>query len=335
MRGLLEEHGLRLAAATVVLLSLLEGAIDVLAVVVVLDLLDLGEGSVGYLNAAWGVGALVSGAFLAVLLERGRLAAALALGCVVTGAATALPAAWPVALAAFAGWFGVGVGYNFAEVAARTLLQRLGSDEVLGRILGSLETVRLAALALGSIAAPAAIALLGIRGALLAFAAILPLFALLRWAQLRRLETGAPVPERPYALLRGDPIFAPLPVALVERLSRNLVAVSASPRDEIITEGDHGDRFYLIDSGEVEVFERGERCRVQAEGESFGEIALLRDVPRTATVRALGQVELLSLGREHFIAAVTGHHRSRQAADATIDERWQGPTTEPLAGRKP
>ena len=68
----------------------------------------------------------------------------------------------------------MGFGYTFVEVAARTLLQRLGSDETLARVTGFLETSRLAAMALGAIVAPVLVALFGIRGALLALGAVLP-----------------------------------------------------------------------------------------------------------------------------------------------------------------
>ena len=255
-RPLIEHPGLRLAGITIALLSLFEGAADVMIVVTALELLDLGAGSVGYLNAAWGAGAIASGVLLAVLLDRGRLAAALAGGCLLVGAATALPAAWVAAVAAYLAWVGVGVGYTLSEVAARTLLQRLGSDEILGRIIGTLETARLAAMALGSVAAPALVALLGVRGALLALAALLPAFAVLRWAPMRRLEISAPVPGRPYALLRADPIFEPLPVAIVERLSLDLTPAEVDAGSEILTEGERGERFYLIERGEVEVLRR-------------------------------------------------------------------------------
>lgn len=321
IRTLLAHPGLRLVGATLTVLVFFEGAADVLVVIVALDLLGLGQASVGYLNAAWGIGALLGGAALAMLLDRGSLSAGLVVGSVVTGIATALPGAWPVAVAAFAAWLGVGFGYTFVDVAGRTLMQRLGSDEVLARVLGFLEASRLAAMALGSIAAPALVAVLGTRGAVLAVAAVLPLFAAARWAALRSFEIGAPVAERPYALLRANSIFASLPVATLERLSLDVSPVEARPGEEIITEGDYGDRFYLIDRGEVEVFERGVPRRVQREGDSFGEIALLRDIPRTATVRSLGGTSLFALDRPHFVAAVTGNQRSRQTADTIIERR--------------
>jgi hypothetical protein len=208
-----------------------------------------------------------------------------------------------------------------------TLLQRLGSDEILGRVLGFLETSRFAAMALGSIAAPALVALFGIRGALIAMGAVLPVFAVLRWGRLRQFESGAPVAERSYALLRTNSIFAPLPVATLERLCHALTSVEASPGEEIICQGEQGQRFYLIDRGEVKISIDGEVRHLQGEGGSFGEIALLREVPRTATVTATCPTRMMALERDSFIAAVTGHVRSHQAADAVVDSRL------PSAGR--
>ena len=325
VRTLASDPPLRLLGTCLVLLAFVEGAADVLIVIIALDLFGLGDSSVGYLSAAWGVGALVAGGLLAVLVNRGQLVAGLVLGSLLTGAAITLPGAWPVVFAAYAGWFGIGIGYTFVEVAANTLLQRLGDDEVLARVRGSLETAVLTALALGSITVAALVALVGIRGAVVAIAAVMPLFALLRWRRLRAFEIGAPVAERHFALLRGDRIFAPLPLATLERLSHDVVEITAEADREVITEGDVGDRFYLIDAGRVEVFENGAHRRFQGEGESFGEIALLRGSPRTATVRTTETTRMLALDREHFISAVTGHLRSGQVADGVIEDRLRGP----------
>ena len=321
MRAMLADRRLRLITAALTLLVFFEGAIDVLVVIVALDLLDLGEGSVGFLNAAWGVGALAATAPIALLLHRGGITAGLVLGCMIAGASTTLPAAWVAPAAAYLGWIGIGVGYTFVEVAARTLMQRLGSDETLARVLATLETSRLSAMALGSIAVPVLIALFGVSGATIAIAAVLPAFALLRWAALRSFELGMPVDEQHFALLRGNRIFAPLPVDTLERLANSLVTLAVEPGTAIVTEGERGDRFYLIASGEVDVFEGSTFRRREVAGECFGEISLLRDVARTATVRACGDVTLLALEREHFLAAVTGHRRSRGAASEVIEER--------------
>jgi MFS family permease len=308
-----------------------EGAADVIVVIVALDLLGLGEGSVGYLNASWGVGALLAAALLAVLLQRERLATGLLAGSLLAGGALILPAIWVVPAAAYLAWAILGIGYEFVDVASRTLLQRLGSDEVLARVLGTLETLRFAAMALGSIAAPALVSLLGTEGALVALGVILPLFALAEWSALRSFEFGAPVDEAHFRLLRADPIFAPLPVDVLERLSRDARTVEAAQGEEIITQGELGDRFYLIERGEVEVFEDGSLRRRESAGESFGEIALLHDVTRTASVRARTRTTLLALEREPFLAAVTGHTRSRQAATSIAGDRLG--TADRAAGR--
>jgi hypothetical protein len=177
---------------------------------------------------------------------------------------------------------------------------------------------------LGSIAAAGLTGALGPRGAQILLGACLPLFTILRWRSLHAFEIGAPVAERPFALLRADPIFAPLPIDTLERLSRDAVELDLDTGDVPITQGEHGDRFYLIEEGRVDVFADGAFRRSQGPGESFGEIALLRDVPRTATVRAVRPTRLLSLDRSHFIAAVSGHRRSHEVADDVAELRLAG-----------
>jgi Cyclic nucleotide-binding domain/Major Facilitator Superfamily len=320
-RSLLADPRLRLVGTGLSLLVFFEGAADVLAVIVALDLLGLGQGAVGYLNAAWGIGALLSGAALAVLLSRGQLAVGLVLGCLIAGASLALPGVWVVAAAGYIAWVGMGFGYTLVEVVARTLMQRLGSDETLARALAFLETSRFAAMALGSVAVPVLIALFGVRGTLIVVGLILTAFALARWSALRALEIGAPVHEEHFRLLREHPIFAPLPIDTLERLSHDLVTVTPAPGEAVVTQGEPGERVYLIADGKVRVEVDGVVRRTHSEGECFGEIALLNDVPRTATVSALEGCRLLALDRDHFISAVTGHRRSGEAAASVVEDR--------------
>jgi hypothetical protein len=225
----------------------------------------------------------------------------------------------------------IGVGYAFVEVAGRTLLQRLGSDEVLSRVFGIQETLRLGGMALGSIAAPALVALLGIEGALMATGAFLPLLVLVLWRALRGFEAGAPVPERRYELLRESPIFMSLPIATLERVAHDLAPVTIPGGDDVFRQGADGDRFYLIDSGEVEVTVNGASVRVEEAGESFGEIALLKECSRTATVTATRDTELLALTREQFLRAVTGQARSSHTAREVAEARLAGDLTAALA----
>jgi hypothetical protein len=244
---------------------------------------------------------------------------------VIVGSSFALPGLWPVAVAAYVSYTLFGFGYTFVEVGARTLLQRLGSDESLARVIGFLETSRLAATALGAILTPVVIGLVGIRGALIVLGALLPVLAFARWRALRAFEVGAPVSESHFGLVRSHAIFAPLPVDSLEGICCSIVEVDAVAGVEVITQGDHGDRFYLIERGEVEVIEDGVFKRNLGPGDGFGEIALLREVPRTATVRAVGETRLLAVERDVFIATVTGHRSSRRRAEETA-ERWLSPS---------
>jgi hypothetical protein len=213
------------------------------------------------------------------------------------------------------------VGYAVMEVAGLTLVQRLASDAVLARAFGVVESSYQLTTAVGSLLAPVLVLALGLRGALLVVGVVLPLVVLARWRALATLEANTPVPEREYRLLRGVGMLAPLPVARLEELARHLVPVHIAQGDPIIREGEVGDRFYVIGSGEVEVTERGRFRRREFVGDCFGEIALLRDVPRTATVVARTDVELLALDREEFLAAVTGDRRALAAGHELIEER--------------
>ena len=325
LRTLAAHPALRLASLTLLLLFFFEGFAAVVVVVVALDLLGLGQGSVGFFNATWAVGALIGAMALATLLDRGRLVIAIAGGSILLGIATMLPGVWPVTPVAYLGWLGIGIGLVFVEVAAKTLMQRLGSDETLGRVIGSLESGRQAALALGSIAAVVMVELLGIRGSLIALGAVMPVFVIFFWTRLREYEVGAPVAEEHYRLLRGDSIFAPLPVAVLERLSHDLEPLEVPAGEDVIVQGEAGNHFFLIDEGGVEVFEDGVFRRNEGPGDSFGEIALLHRVPRTATVRTTAPTRLLVLGREQFLLAVTGHRRSHQLAHTVVDGRWSPP----------
>ena len=322
LRALIFQPTMRLTSLTLIVLLLFEGFADVIIVAMALEELHLEEGSVGFLNAAWGIGALLGSAGLALMLDRGRLVLAIAGGSLFLGAATVLPGLLPHATTTYLAWFGIGLGFIFVEVAAKTLMHRLGSDETMGRVISALESGRLAAMALGSIGAIVLVEALHPRGALIALGALMPVFVLVCWVRLRAFEVGAPVAEDRYQLLRANSIFTPLPIATVERLSHDLRPVAAGAGEDVIVQGERGDRFFVIESGQVEVFENGDFRRNEGPGESFGEIALLHDVPRTATVRATVDTGLLALDRDQFLTAVTGHRRSRQLAGTVVADRW-------------
>jgi MFS family permease len=315
------EPRLRLLVSFLAATTFIEGAIDVLIVVAALELLDMGASGVGWLNAAWGVGGLLGGALALAVLRRGRIAFGLAAGCIIAGVALGLIASWPRPGVALGLLVVLGVGYAWVEVAGLTLMQRLVSDEVLARVFGVVESTYVASTGLGSVLAPVAVAVFGIKGALVAVAACLPLLAALSWTRLARFEATTPIPERQFALLRSCSLFAPLPLATVENLAARLVPVAVASGQEVIRQGDMGDRFYVIAQGHVAVECDGEPRRTEGPGEFFGEIALLRDTPRTATVHATEPGLLYALDREHFVGGVTGNPRSVLAADGVIQTR--------------
>ncbi len=321
-RTVLREPQLRTLVVVLTGSKLVEGAVDTLIVVVALEQLDLADAGVGYLNAVWGVGGVLGMVVALGLLHRGRLTIGLTLGCLMIGAPLVAMAGIGTVAAAAIGLFALGIGYALVEIAGETLMQRLASDEVLARVFGVLEGTYMASTGIGAALAPVLVTALGIDGALLAVGLALPALALARRRALARYESGAAIPERPFQLLRGVPLFAPLPVAAVENLTLRLDTVGVRAGEDVIRQGDDGHRFFVIDEGRVEVLVDGTRVREEGPGEFFGEIALLHDVPRTATVRALQDVQLVALDRDEFVASVTGNPRSLSAADAVIGERF-------------
>jgi MFS family permease len=296
----------------------------VLIVVAALELLDLGEAGVGFLNSAVGVGGLLGALGAFALISRKRLASDFGIGLVLWGIPIALIGVFPDPPAALILLGIVGVGNTIVDVAALTLLQRTVPDEILTRVFGVVQSVFVGTTGLGAILAPLAIDVVGIRWAMIATGALLPLLAALLWRRISALDAEALAPLRELELLHSIPLFRPLPATTLEELASSLVPVQATPGTELVREGETGDRFYVIASGEVDVSAQGQPVRTQGPGDHFGEIALLRDVPRTATVTAKTDVELYALERDEFLGAVTGHAASAQAADAVVSTRLAG-----------
>jgi MFS family permease len=296
--------------------TLVAGLLSVLVVVIALDLLRRGPGFLGVLEGALGVGGLIGVAISAALVGRG-LAAALGAGTVLFGAPLLLVAGWEAAVTAVIALGVIGIANTLADVSSATLLQRAVDDAVLGRVFAVLETIALATIALGGLLAPVLVSALGARGALIATGLILPVVVAATWRPLRAIDAAVEVPARPLALLRGLPIFGPLPPMVLERLAFDAQPLSL-PAGPVFRQGDMGERFYVIAEGEVEIEVDGVRVRTEGPGEAFGEIALLQEIPRTATVTATGPVELYALDRDAFVTAVTGSPASAEAAETHV-----------------
>ena len=295
--------------------TLVAGALNVLVVVTAFELLDLDDAGVGLLYAAVGVGGLVGGFVALILSARGRLARDFALGLALFGLPLILVGGVPVAFVAVVALGVIGIGNSIVDVNALTIMQRVVPDAVLGRALGALQGLLRATLGIGALVAPVLIALVGAEWALVVTGAVLPVLALLTRPRLRAIDREASAPEAT-ELLRRVPLLAPLPESLLERLAREATPVHVPAGAPIVREGEIGDRFYVIRSGTVSIL-----GRTFGPGDGFGEIALLRDVPRTATASAVTDVELVALEREPFVAAVTGHAPSAAAADTVVAAR--------------
>jgi MFS family permease len=320
-RTVLGDAQLRLVIGLYGFQTLGAGALNVLVVVLALEVLDLGEAGIGYLNSAIGVGGLVGGAAAVGLVAHPRIASGFGLGLALAGAPVALIAVLEQTALVLILLGLVGLGITIVDVAGLTILQRAAPDEVLSRVMGVVQSVFVGTLALGAILAPALIEIIGTDGALVVSGALLPLAALLAWPRLRGLDgtlAGAPAHVD---LLREIPIFRPLPATIIEQVARQLQTVHVRAGDEIVRQGEPGDRFYIVAAGEVDVRVDARALEPLRAGAFFGEIALLRDIPRTATVTARTDVDLLALDRDEFIGAVTGHAESADAANAVVASR--------------
>jgi MFS family permease len=301
--------------------TFVDGMLNVLIVVIALKLLDTGDAGVGFLNSAVGVGGLVGAMAAAALVGRKRLAADFGLGIFIWGVPIALLAAWPNQVSALVLLGVVGIGNTIVDVSGMTLLQRSAPDEVLARVFGVLESLLLLTVGLGALVAPLLLDVLGTRGALVAAGALLPVLVLPAWRTLAAIDRAARIPTEQLELLRSNAIFAPLPPTTLEQLADALEERRVSAGEEVVRQGDHGDRFYLVGEGKLEVIIDGRPAQWLGPRDSFGEIALLRDVPRTATVRAGTDALLYALERSEFLSAVTGFGPSLSAAEGVIGMR--------------
>ncbi len=327
LRILVVHPGSRTIVLIVAAGSVIEGALDVIAVVLALDLLGMGEGGVGLLGSAVGAGGLIGAASAALLVGRSRLALPLATGLLLWSVPLAIIGVLPAPAVAVILFVVAGVGRSLMDIAGRTMLQRVAPEHALGGIFGALEGLHDVMLATGSIAVPILITLVGVQPALVVSGLWLPLLVASSWPGLRAADDHSVVHVRELRLLRALPMFAALAPPTIERLSANLVSGQAAAGELILREGEPGDRFYVIDSGVVEVEVDGRVVRLLGPGESFGEIALIRNVPRTASVRAIEPVVLFSLARAVFLQAVTGHAEARLATDRIVRERLDADAT--------
>ena len=318
VRAVRGDPGLRRLVRLTMAQTFTRGTLTVFTVVVALDLLDTGDAGVAALTAAVGAGAVLGSFAAALLVGSRRLARWFGVGV----------SLWGLPLAAVAADLGelptllllavVGIGNALVDVGLFTLMARLAPDAVLARVFGLLECLIAVAVGVGAIVTPVAIALLGLQSALVVLGLVGPVSVAASWAGLARLDDGMGVQDDAIGLLREVPMLRPLALPAIEAIARGLEPVAVPGGRAVFSQGDEGDRFFVIESGVAEVVGDGRVVATLAAGEAFGEIALLRRVPRTATVRAVTDLRLQALRGDRFRYAVGGVAASSEAAAAGI-----------------
>jgi Cyclic nucleotide-binding domain/Major Facilitator Superfamily len=308
------------------------GALDVLNVVLAFQIIDTGKSGVAYLAAAFGAGGIAGGVLTVALVGRRRLAPPLLAGVVVWGGAMVVLGLQSTAVGAFLLLAVSGAARSLVDVSGRTLLQRACDPQVLARVFGVLEGLDMAGYAVGSLMVPLLAALGGPRAAVVGIGLVLPLVMAAGLRRLLAVDAHATVPIVQISLLRLTELFAPLPAPELEGLARSLVPADAAAGTIVIREGEPGDRYFTIAAGEATVSQAGAVIATLGRGDGFGEVALLRDVPRTATVAAATDMQLYTLEKDAFLAAVTGHAPTHAVADRLVSDRLPADAAEPLGG---
>jgi len=307
------------------------GASDVIWVVIAGEHLDLGDAGAGVLSALFGAGSFLCAAVTGRAARRPRLAptmiaclAATAVACLVLGAAISLVAV--IVLVPL-----LGLSRGLIDVLTRVLLQRSAPPSELASVFGAAETLAgLGGLA-GSLIAQVLISASGAEAALITLGAVFVVAGASLVLPLRAADDAADVPVVAISLLRQLQVFAPLPVWSLEAVARSAREVEVARGTAVIAEGESGDAFYAVVEGEFVVTRDGEPVRTIQRGGGFGEIALIADIPRTATVTASTRGSLLAVERDAFLLAVTGHEPAHEAAWELLQSMGHGHHRPPTA----
>jgi hypothetical protein len=218
----------------------------------------------------------------------------------------------------------MGLARSVLDLLSVVLLQRSADPHSVGSMFAVREMAAGVGLIGGSVATQILISQSGVDAALFGIAGFFIVLVLVTWRALRVADDSADVPVVAMSLLRQHPIFAPLPTPVLETVARASIELSVEQGDRLIAEGDHGDRFYAVSEGSFVVAHGDVPIATVGRGGGFGEIALLADVPRTATVMARTRGAVVAIERAPFLVAVTGHDSERQAAWGVAHSDFDG-----------
>lgn len=322
-RTIFGDSDLRLITAQVCAQTFIGGASKVFLVVIAVQILGTGAEGVGLLEATLGIGALLGGIIAIARASRQRLGWDMTLGILLWSVPLLLIAVFPHLSVVIAVLVIVGAANPVVDINLDTIVQRMTPENRMARVFGALDTCYITTQALGSLAMVPLLDLVGLSWSLVIIAVPVAVGALLSLGRMRRMDARLRAPES-LGLLLGIPWFASLTPATQETLARALTRSEVPAGTEIVTRGDDGDELYVIEAGTVEVTQDGRVLRTQGAGTFFGEIALLYDTPRSATVVALTDATLLALHRDDFLAAVTGVSRSLAEDVATTRLAFRG-----------
>jgi hypothetical protein len=327
LRATARTPGPRVMVLAVAVYYIVIGALDVLSVVIAVELLGKSAAYSGFLTTAVGVGSLGAGGVALALIGRRWIApwiliSALAIGVTFVGVSLAGSRVVPSILMLVT----FGVAATTYELTALMLLQRVSRLDLLGHVFALVESLQMAMLAIGAAIVPLAVNLFGSHWAP---AAVGVLFVSLVAGLATRvvvIDRHARVPITEMAALRSTPLFGALPGPALETVAREARRVEVAAGDVVVRQGDPGAvEYFAVISGNLIVSRDGHDLAELTRGDAFGETALLREVPRTATVRAGTDAVLLAVDREPFLTAVTGHGTTRERASSIASAHLDHP----------
>jgi MFS family permease len=320
-RALVRHRDAGLLIGLAVVQSMTQGFLNVFVVVLAFEQLRMGASGVGLLTAAVGAGAVASSLAASIFVTGRRLAVLEGAGVMLWGLPLVLSGALPREPVVVGLMCVIGIGNALVDIGLHTLPARLVPEELLARVFGAKASLTALSSAVGAFVTPFVIGLLGVRGALVVLGLIAPAAATVAWQRLHAIDTTITRRDGEIEVLNRVAMFRPLPMPAIDNLALHVDDVKIAAGHDIFQQGDRADSFYVIAEGEADVLGDGRVLRTLDCGDGFGEIALLQDTLRTATVRARTPLRLYGLDRGHFRSTVGGYASSERAADAVIRER--------------